>query len=64
MVVFGSDEEGYRSLVEPSALPVPFLDRIQGALSREIEHEEYSHSVIAHQRKHVDKLSLAAQIPD
>lgn len=46
-------------LVETPRLPIPFFDRIQRTLPRQIEHEQDGHSIIAHQWQHVHELSLA-----
>ncbi len=64
MVIFRTDQDRDSRLVETSSLAVPFLDTVQRNLSRQVEHEEYSDSIVADQGQHVDKLSLAAQIPD
>lgn len=49
MVVLCADEEGNGSFVEAAPLSVPFLDGIKGALSGQVEHEQYGNSIIAHQ---------------
>lgn len=64
MVVFCANEKGNRRLIESTTLTVPFLDRVQCALPREIKHEQNSNRVITNQRKHINKLALSAQIPD
>lgn len=64
MVVLGTDQEGYSCLVEATSLAIPLLDRVECALACEVEHEEDSDGVIAHQRKHIDEFSLTTQIPD
>jgi len=64
MIVFGSDQERYRCLVEASSLTVPLLDGVERAFASQVEHEEDSHGVVAHQGKHVDKFSLPTKIPD
>lgn len=64
MIVFRADENRDGRLVEASALSVPFLDAVEGALSRQVKHEENGDGVVADQRQHIDKLSLAAQIPN
>lgn len=64
LIVLGSHEERDGCLIEPAALAVPFLDRVQRALTSEVEHEQDRHSIIANQWEHVDKLSLAAQVPN
>lgn len=64
MVILCANQERDGGLVEPPALAVPFLDRIESALPGEIEHEQNGNSVVTHQRKHVDKLPLATKIPD
>ena len=64
VIVLCADQERDGGLVEATALPVPFLDGVQGALPRQVEHEEYGNSVVADQGEHVDKLALAAEIPD
>ena len=64
MIVFGSDKEGDCCFVEATSLAVPFLDRVQGALSRKVEHEQNGDGVIADKWKHVDEFALTAEIPD
>lgn len=64
MVVLGANQERNGCLVEPTTLAVPLLDRVQGALPGEIEHEQDSNSVVAHQGKHVYELPLATEVPD
>lgn len=64
MVILGTDKNGNGRLVEPSALPIPLLDTVECALPREIKHEQDGDSVVAHERQHVDKLSLTTKIPD
>lgn len=59
MVVFRPNEERYGGLVEPTALPIPFFDGVESALPCEIKHEEDGDRVVAHKRKHVDKLPLS-----
>lgn len=63
MIILCADEERNRSLVETSALSVPFFDAVERRLSRQVEHEQNGNGVIAHERKHVDELPLATQIP-
>lgn len=50
--------------VEPSSLPVPLFDAVQGTLPRQVEHEQDGDRVIADQRKHRDEFALTAEIPD
>ena len=64
VIVFGANKEWYCSLVEASTLTVPFLDRVECALSREVEHEENCDSIVADQREHVDEFTLSTKIPD
>ena len=64
MVILCSDQKGNGSFVETSALSVPLLDRIECALSCQVEHEENGHGVVAYQGQHIDKFSLATQVPD
>lgn len=64
MVVLCADEDGNGRLVEASALAVPLLDAVEGALSRQVKHEEDGDGVVANEGQHVDKLALAAQVPD
>lgn len=64
VVVFGANQKRNSSFVESSPLPVPFFNRIECALSCQIEHEQYGNSIVAHQWQHVDKLPLTAKIPD
>lgn len=60
MVVFRPNKERYGGLVEPTTLPIPFFDRVEGTLPRKIKHEEDGDRVIAHKRKHVDEFPLSA----
>lgn len=64
MIVFRTDEERDRGLVETSPLSIPLLDGIKGALPGQVEHEENRDRVVAHEREHVHELALAAEIPD
>ena len=64
MVVLCADEERNSRLVETSTLAVPLLDGIEGALSGQVEHEEYGNGVVADEGKHVDEFALASEIPD
>lgn len=64
VVVLCADQDGNCRLVESAALAIPLLDAVERALARQVKHEEDSDCVIAHQRQHVDKLALAAQVPD
>ncbi len=64
MVILRSHQEGYGSLVETPTLSIPFLDRVERALSCEIEHEENRDGVVADERQHVDKLALTSEIPN
>lgn len=64
MIVLCADQEWYGGLVKASSLAIPFLDRVQGALAGEVEHEEDGHGVVADKGKHVDELALASKIPD
>lgn len=64
MIVLGTDEEWNGSLVESSTLPVPLLDGVESALTREIKHEENGDGVVADKGEHVDELALSTQIPD
>ncbi len=64
MVVLRSDEERNSSLVKTSSLPIPLLNRIEGTLAGEVEHEEDGNSVVTNQWQHVDELPLTAEIPD
>ena len=64
MVVLGADQERNGSLVETSALAVPFLDRIERALSGQVKHEEYGNGIVADEGEHVDEFALASKIPD
>ena len=64
MIIFGANQERNGGFVEASSLPIPLFDAVECTLPCEIEHEENCNSIIADQRKHVDKFSLATQIPD
>jgi len=64
VVVLCTDKNWDCCLVEPSPLSIPLLDAIQCTLAGEIKHEEDGNCVVAHERQHVDKLSLATEIPD
>ena len=64
MIVFRTDKERDRGLVETSPLSIPLLDGIERALPRQVEHEENSDGVVAHEREHVHEFALAAEIPD
>ena len=64
MVVLRADEERNGGLVETPTLPVPFLDGVESALARQVEHEQDSDSVIANERQHVDEFPLTSKIPD
>lgn len=50
MIVFRTHQEGNGGLIEPSSLSVPFFDRVQGALPRQVEHEQNSYCIVADQR--------------
>lgn len=47
VVVLGPDQEGDGRLVEPTPLPIPFLDGVQCAFARQIEHEQDRYCVVA-----------------
>lgn len=64
VVVLGADQDGDSRLVESAPLAIPLLDAVESALARQVKHEEDGDGVVAHQRQHVDKLALAAQVPD
>lgn len=64
VVVFCANQERNGGLVEPTSLPIPFLDRVQGRFAGEVKHEEDGDGVVADQREHVDKLALSAEIPN
>ena len=64
MVVLCPDEERDGGLVEAPTLPVPLFDRVERALPRQVKHEENGHGVVANQGQHVDKLTLAAEVPN
>lgn len=59
VVILGANQEWDGSLIETTALAIPLLDRVEGALASEVEHEQNGHGVIANQGQHVDKLALA-----
>lgn len=62
-IVLGPNKEGYSRLVEAPPLSVPFLDRVQCALSGQVEHEENCDCIIADEGQHIDELPLPTQIP-
>lgn len=64
MVILRADQKGDSSLVESSALAIPFLDRVQGTLPGEIKHEQNGNCIVADKRKHVDKFPLPTKVPD
>lgn len=64
MVVLGTNQYRNGCLVKPPSLAIPLLDAVECALSRQVEHEEDSNSIVANQRQHVDELALAAKIPN
>ena len=47
MVILGANQERNGCLIETSTLAVPFLDRIESALSGQVKHEEYGNGVVA-----------------
>ena len=47
MVIFCANQERDGCLVETSTLAVPFLDRIEGALTGQVKHEEYGNGIVA-----------------
>ena len=47
VVVLCAYEERNSRLVETSTLAIPLLDGIEGALSGQVEHEEYGNGVVA-----------------
>jgi hypothetical protein len=59
VIVLCADQEWYRCLVEATSLAVPLLDGVQCALPRQVEHEQYGHSIVANQGQHVYELALA-----
>ena len=63
MIILGPDQERYGRLIETPSLPIPLLNRVEGALPGQIEHEKDSHGVIADKGQHVDEFSLSAKIP-
>lgn len=64
VVVFCPDQEGNGRFVETPPLPIPFLDRVKGALAGEIEHEQDGNGIIADEWKHVDEFALSSEIPN
>ena len=46
VIVLCADEEGNGRFVKATPLAVPFLYRVEGALTGEIEHEEYGDGVV------------------
>lgn len=64
VVIFGTNQEWDGGFIKTTALAIPLLDGVQGALPSEIEHEEDGHGVVTHKRQHVHKLALTTQIPD
>ena len=59
-VEFGADQERNECVVEPSSLPVPFLNASQRYSSRKVEHEKNRCSICAHERNHLIELVLPA----
>lgn len=64
VVVLCTDKERNGGLVETSPLAIPFFDGVESALTGKIEHEENGDCIVADQRQHIDKLALAAEVPD
>lgn len=64
MIILRAHQKRNSRLIEPPPLPIPLLDTIQRALPRQVKHEQYRHRIIAHQRQHIHKLALPAQVPD
>lgn len=64
MIILCPDKEWDGSLVETSALSIPFFDGVEGGFAGQVEHEEDGDGVVAYERKHVDEFALAAEIPD
>ncbi len=64
MVILRPNQKWNGSLVEASPLPVPLLDGIERALSRQVEHEQNSDGIIADEWEHIYELALSAKIPD
>lgn len=64
MVVLGPHQDWNCRFIEPSALTIPFLDTVQGALTSKVEHKEDSDGVIANQGEHVDEFALTTQVPN
>lgn len=58
-IELGANHEGHSSLVQAASLTVPLLHGSQGNLTRQIEHEQDSSSLIAYQGQHVHELALA-----
>lgn len=64
VVIFCADQDGDGRFIESTTLPIPFLDTVEGAFPRQIEHEKNCNGIIADKGQHVDELSLAAKIPN
>ncbi len=64
MIILGPNQERNCCFIEASSLPVPFLDRIECAFSREIEHKEDGNGIVADEGEHIDKFALPTQIPN
>lgn len=64
VIILGTNQERNGSLVETTALAIPFFDRIERALACQIKHEQNGNSVIADQWQHIDEFALTTQIPD
>ena len=47
VVILCADQERNGRLVETSTLAVPFFDRVEGALSGQVKHEEYGNGIVA-----------------
>lgn len=63
VVVFRTDQDGNRGLVEASSLAIPLLDAVERALARQVEHEQDCDGVVADQGEHIDEFPLTTQVP-
>jgi hypothetical protein len=50
-------------LIEAPCLPIPLLDGVECGLATEVEHEQYCNGIVTDEGQHIDKLSLATEIP-
>ena len=63
VVIFSAHQKRDSRLIETSTLTIPLFNRVQCTFPGEIKHEQYCYRVVANKRQHIDKFSLASQIP-